>query len=599
MSVTVAVSSPASGITSFVPAAGAAVAGEAMQAGEGGMGDFAAMMCEAAGAPAAEAQTSAPGKAVGITEGKKARKDKISGEGDDPAPAVSRPEAASVETVPTTLPANVVITPTAPLPPRTDGSAADEGSAPVSAARKTAAPSRPKGGDVAHDTRDAAKVAAATIVPSAPETPVEPVGETVETRPATGKKQKDASPDPVPEPKGKPEPVETADAVRATKAQAAPSPSGEIGRTAQQAASPPSADPVSPRAELTPARAGRPREEGDTRGAAPNRDTGEAAPQPVRAGEATALLAMARRADRRTARAVDDGASLPPVADGKPVFPAKGAGATQASPVAIAAVQASPAAVRMSDSPAKAVPEQPDTRADGAVEERSVTPTARGDGPATTGAAVAPQPPLPTQHSAAASGSAPGALSGALDRQVVDMGVSGQWIDDIARQIATVAANPGHGSFRIASEALGAVRVDLTPGKDGSDVLMTVDNDAARVALTNEADRLMQDARLASVRLGEVRVERAVPSADAPRSDTSQQQGGGQGAPAHAQAAMGQGGSQADQHSARYDPGPAMSQQQGGNSPKTPFIKSVLHDSGTAEQPAPDRGRTPDRARYA
>lgn len=179
------------------------------------------------------------------------------------------------------------------------------------------------------------------------------------------------------------------------------------------------------------------------------------------------------------------------------------------------------------------------------------------------------------------------------------MGVSGQWIDDIARQIATVAANPGHGSFRIASEALGAVRVDLTPGKDGSDVLMTVDSDAARAALSKEMDRLMQDARLASVRLGEVRVERSVPSADAPRSDTSQQQGGGQGTPAHAQAAMGQGSGQTDQHSARHDASAAMNQQQGGNSPKTPFIKSVLHDSGTAEQSAQDRGRAPDRARYA
>ena len=191
------------------------------------------------------------------------------------------------------------------------------------------------------------------------------------------------------------------------------------------------------------------------------------------------------------------------------------------------------------------------------------------------------------------------ALSGALGQQVVDMGVSGQWIDDIAREIASVATNPGHGSFRIASEALGAVRVDLTPGKNGSDVLMTVDNDAARAALSSETDRLMQDARLASVRLGDVRVERAVTSADAPRSDTSQQQDSGQGASAHAQAAMGQGGGQGGQHSARSDATALMNQQQGGNSPKAPFIKSVLQDSGTLEQSAPDRGRSSDRARYA
>jgi len=193
------------------------------------------------------------------------------------------------------------------------------------------------------------------------------------------------------------------------------------------------------------------------------------------------------------------------------------------------------------------------------------------------------------------------ALSGALGQQVVDLGVSGRWIDDIAREIASVAANPGQGSFRIASQSLGAVRVDIAPGKDGLDVLMTVDSDAARAALSTETDRLMQDARLASVRLGDVRVERAVASADAPRSDTSQQQNsGGQGAPAHAQASMGQGNGQGGQHpAARPDTGALMNQNNGGNSPKAPFIKSVLPDSGTLEQSAPDRGQGPDRARYA
>lgn len=592
MSVTVAVGSPAPGKTSFVPGPGATVAAETRPAAEGGAGDFAAMMREANGTPAAEAEGTKPGKAIGVTEGRKARKGKIEDEGSDPAAVISRPEAASVATVPIALPASA-------LASDGDMAGSDDGSAPVSAARKTSAPSRPAGEVMAPAESDIAENIPATVAPAKPDAPAGAVTDAVQARPAAGKKQKDASPDAIPEPKEKSEAVGTTDAVRATKAQAAPPPSAEVVRTARQAASPSPADPISSQVGPTPARTGRPREEGDVVGASPNQDTGEAAPQPVRAGEATALLAMARRADRRTARAVDDVATTLPAADGKPVLPAKGAGATQASPVAIAAVQAGPAAVRMSGGSPKAASEQPDSRADNATEDRSVTPTARGDAPAATGATTAPQPPLSTPHSVAAAGSASGALSGALDRQVVDMGVSGQWIDDIARQIASVAANPGHGRFRIASEALGAVRVDLTPGKNGSDVLMTVDSDAARTALTRETDRLMQDARLASVRLGEVRVERAVTSADAPRSDTSQRQDGGQGAPTHAQATMGQGGGQADRHSTRHDAGPAMNQQQGGNSPKTPFIKSVLHDSGTAEQSAQDRGRTPDRARYA
>lgn len=598
MSVTVTVSSPAPGIVSLTQGIGPAVAGEPTQVANGEIADFATMLREATGAPVAETEGQKPGKALGLADGKKAKKDTVNGEGDDPA-AVVRPETLSVATVSTASPANAVVTPSAPPPPPTGGSAADEDSVPVSTARKASATPRPDGKAMASAASEIADNIPAAVAPAEPEALTEPVTDAAQAQPVIGKKRQDASPDTVSEPKGRSETVGTADAVQATKAPAASSPSGEIGRTAQQAASQPPADRASPRAEPTPARNSRPREEGDAGGASPKRHIGEAAPQPVRAGEATALLAMARRADRRVARAMVDGAPLPPVTEGRPEFPAKAAGATQASPAAIAAVQAGPAAVRMSGSPANVTPDQPDRRADGATEDRSVTPTARGDGAATTGATAAPPSPLTPQPSVAAAGSTPGALSGALDRQVVDMGVSGQWIDDIARQIATVAANPGHGSFRIASEALGAVRVDLTPGKDGSDVLMTVDSDAARAALTKETDRLMQDARLASVRLGEVRVERSVPSADAPRSDPSQQQGGGQGVPAHAQAAMGQGSGQTDQHSARHDASAAMNQQQGGNSPKTPFIKSVLHDSGTAEQSAQDRGRAPDRARYA
>ncbi|OYW88050.1 MAG: hypothetical protein B7Z20_03535, partial [Sphingobium sp. 32-64-5] len=104
--------------------------------------------------------------------------------------------------------------------------------------------------------------------------------------------------------------------------------------------------------------------------------------------------------------------------------------------------------------------------------------------------------------------SAAAGIAASLDQRVVDMGVSGQWIDDIARQIATIADNPGRGQFQIASPHLGAVRVDITPGTQGSDIRLTAETEAAQVALMQDKGRLVHDAQIAAVRIGEVRIDR-------------------------------------------------------------------------------------------
>lgn len=188
-------------------------------------------------------------------------------------------------------------------------------------------------------------------------------------------------------------------------------------------------------------------------------------------------------------------------------------------------------------------------------------------------------------------------LAGALSQQVVDLGVSGQWIEDIAHQIASIGANPGHGSFKIASANLGAVQVDITPGAFGSDILMTADSDAAQSVLARESDRLVHDARLASVRIGDVRVERGIVAPDAARGDMNGNGHNGGHTPSGHQSALAQNGQQNGGQRGQADPSTASGQGQGQNSPKTPFTKSVLDHAALGHGEA---GRTrSDTARYA
>ena len=114
-------------------------------------------------------------------------------------------------------------------------------------------------------------------------------------------------------------------------------------------------------------------------------------------------------------------------------------------------------------------------------------------------------------------------LSASLGAQMVDMGVSGQWIDGLARDIAGLSANGAQGRFQIDTAHLGAVQVDVRQGSEGAAVSLTVASEAAEVALRQDSDRLKLDAGLAAVRISEVRVERASPVAEAQRPEMGNQ----------------------------------------------------------------------------
>lgn len=178
---------------------------------------------------------------------------------------------------------------------------------------------------------------------------------------------------------------------------------------------------------------------------------------------------------------------------------------------------------------ARAAPRQPtaavqstDTDTEG-VAPLAATPRADGT--------VAPTPiPMPVQPAAIAPvlPTAPAAdLSVSLGAQMVDMGVSGQWIDSLARDIAGLSANGAQGRFQINADTLGPIQVDIHQGEKGASVALTVATDLAEQALRQDGDRLRLDAGLAAVKISEVKIERA-PAADTARSDQPGQNASGQ-----------------------------------------------------------------------
>lgn len=177
-------------------------------------------------------------------------------------------------------------------------------------------------------------------------------------------------------------------------------------------------------------------------------------------------------------------------------------------------------------------------------------------------------------------------VSATIGAMIVDMGVGGQWIDRLARDIAGFAANGAQGGFRIEVGTLGPVEVAIGRTGEGAIISLRVANDAAEAALRQDGDRLRQDAALSAVRIADLRIERA-PLADAPRGETMGREGGQQQGAAGLQgSAMGQQGA-----------GQSASRQPHGNSPlsaKAGGERAVL-DDGQAH----DRAGEAPRARFA
>ncbi len=171
----------------------------------------------------------------------------------------------------------------------------------------------------------------------------------------------------------------------------------------------------------------------------------------------------------------------------------------------------------------------------------AMTTLTTGAGPTLLPTAGAPAATLQSFAPMAPIAASPTDLSVSLGAQVVDMGVSGQWIDALARDIAGLSANGAQGRFQINADQLGPIQVDIRQGADGAAVSLTVANEAAELALRQDSDRLKLDAGLSAVRISEVRVERAPHGAEQVRSDLNMNHNGSQSPAQGHSAAQGHG----------------------------------------------------------
>ena len=187
-------------------------------------------------------------------------------------------------------------------------------------------------------------------------------------------------------------------------------------------------------------------------------------------------------------------------------------------------------------------------------------------------------------------------LSASLGAQMVDMGVSGQWIDGLARDIAGLSANGAQGRFQINADQLGPVQVDIRQGADGAAVSLTVASEAAELALRQDSDQLKRDPAFAGARIHDVRVERTAHITEPARADSASNQNGSssdqqQQSSANQWQAQGQGANQ----------GAAQSQMQGRQGREN---IAQLHKNGDGpvvmdSEEAGNSARDTVRARYA
>jgi flagellar hook-length control protein FliK len=109
----------------------------------------------------------------------------------------------------------------------------------------------------------------------------------------------------------------------------------------------------------------------------------------------------------------------------------------------------------------------------------------------------------------AAGAGRPAATGEVLSNHAIDMSVSGQWIDRMAREIATVADGSGHARFQLNPPSLGRIQVDLWRGDDQMNVRLLTETDEAARRLREGQAALEAHARVASLSLGSVSVEKS------------------------------------------------------------------------------------------
>jgi flagellar hook-length control protein FliK len=188
---------------------------------------------------------------------------------------------------------------------------------------------------------------------------------------------------------------------------------------------------------------------------------------------------------------------------------------------------------------------------------------------------------------------APADVGATLSGQVIDMGVGGQWIDRVAREIAALAEGSGHSRFQLSPPNLGRLQIDVWQGEGGGRVQLLTETDEAATRLRQDQASLQADARLSALSLDRIVIDRA-PGSFSSSQDQSSQPGTGRqhqgGEPAN------QPGGQAGQQAAAQGNGGSAAGQG-----KAPHRRDVFNDHTQPDaQDGQPSGRADDRhVRYA
>jgi len=110
--------------------------------------------------------------------------------------------------------------------------------------------------------------------------------------------------------------------------------------------------------------------------------------------------------------------------------------------------------------------------------------------------------------------------------QQLSLANEGEWLDQLAKDIAQTAGKEGSLRFRLNPETLGTLRVEVSQGQAGASVRLTADTEAARAIIADAQPRLVTEARAQGVRIAEAHVDLGAGqsgSGDARRQQDEQQ----------------------------------------------------------------------------
>ena len=128
--------------------------------------------------------------------------------------------------------------------------------------------------------------------------------------------------------------------------------------------------------------------------------------------------------------------------------------------------------------------------------------------PATMLTAIAPDPAL-TALPIAQDAPQPQDVAQQLIEHELDLAQDGEWLDQLARDIARSGSSEAPMRFRLHPQTLGHLQVEVSQGDRGAAIRLTVETEAARTIIADAQPRLVAEARAQGVRVSETHVDLA------------------------------------------------------------------------------------------